>query len=62
MEKSGMTGSPMEAVSEYPEDFDEFTNPPTEVSPMSIIIVGGLRICCTRQLQWGMVHASYNGG
>ena len=41
MEKSGMTGSPMEAVSEYPEDSDEFTNPPTEVSPMSIIIVGG---------------------
>ena len=28
----------METVSEYPADFDEFTNPPTEVSPMSIII------------------------
>ena len=31
----------METVSEYPADFDEFMNPPTEVSPMSIIIVGG---------------------
>ena len=53
-QKSG--GSPMETVSKYPADFDEFTNPPTEVSPMSIIIEFVVHVYPQNPLLWSIIR------